>query len=791
MMGMRIWRLLCVATLAVVLASAQARAQSCSDGNECTNPDMCADGTCSGTVIPGACDDGNPCTINDTCVSGVCQGTPNIGATCGMTGCEGTCGPNGICLPDPDKQGEPCTDGLGACTTDDVCTGTFCFGSIVQCPDADNNKCTPDVCLPNTGQCVTLNVPVCGDCETCDGEGACVPANDGATCDDGKQCTGDGKCQSGACLAGAPLPTEGTPTNTPSTPAATDTATPTQTEAPPTDTPGGPTATQTSAPTDTATVSPSDTPTTAPATPTDSPTAVSTDTPTVAPATPTDTETPTDLPTETPTDLPTETPTGVPTGTATATFTPTGIPTGTATATVTFTPTGIPTGTTTATVTPTGVPTGTATATVTPTGLPTGTATATVTASATGTVTATRTITPTVPVPATSTATATRTPLPVVASIIVGSATGEPGATVSFDTSLNTESSEIAGVQVDIAFDAKAAIVAKEDGKPKCTVNPDIEKDATSFAFQPSGCTPGEDCTGIRAIVLSLADLEPIPTGSKLFTCDVALAADATGTYPLTCSNSGAGNVNGDKVGADCTDGTITVAVPTDATVVVGDVVGVAGQDATLSVSLQTEVEVAGTQNDITFPAGIGVVAKSNGKPQCTVNEAIEKGGTSFAFQPSGCTPGDNCTGVRALVLALDNVDPIPGGSVLYTCEVAIDSDVASGTYPLVCTNQGASDPDGKAVPTDCDAGDVFVGVEPTATSTPTETPTATLTPVGNPTATVTNTPSATPSASATATRTRKPKDEDDGCQVVAPAESGAAWLLLLPVAALLWRRRR
>ena len=210
-----------------------------------------------------------------------------------------------------------------------------------------------------------------------------------------------------------------------------------------------------------------------------------------------------------------------------------------------------------------------------------------------------------------------------------------------------------------------------------------------------------------------------------------------------------------------------------------------------MSVSLETEVEVAGTQNDVTFPSGIGVVAKNNGKPECAVNEAIEKGGTSFAYQPSGCTPGDTCTGIRALVLALDNVDPIPSGSVLYTCEVSIDADVENGTYPLVCSNAGASDPDGVAVATDCDAGDVFVGLQPTPTSTPTETPTPTLTPVGNPTATATATASGTPTASATPTRTRKPKDEDDGCQVVAPAEGGSAWLLLLPAAALLWRRRR
>jgi MYXO-CTERM domain-containing protein len=363
---------------------------------------------------------------------------------------------------------------------------------------------------------------------------------------------------------------------------------------------------------------------------------------------------------------------------------------------------------------------------------------------------------------------------------------------VAFDATLDTTSDEVAGVQVDIAFDAEAAIVAKEDDTPSCAVNPAIGKEATSFAFQPSGCTPGEDCTAVRAIVLALDNLEPIPDDAKLFTCDVALAADAAGDYPLTCSNAGAGDVNGNRLGADCTDGTITAAVVTDATIVIADAVGSPGTNTTLSVSLETEIEVAGTQNDTTFPAGVGVVADNRGRPTCLVNPEIEKGGASFAFQPSGCTPGDDCTGVRALVLALDNVDPIPSGSLLYTCEVAIGDELENGRYPLVCTNAGASDPDGVAVATACDAGDVVVGIQEitfTPTNTPTQTPTATGS-VGTPT----NTPTVSmpPTASSTPTRTRQPKrDEDDGCQVVAPAEGGAAWLLLLPAAVLLWRRRR
>ena len=72
------------------------------------------------------------------------------------------------------------------------------------------------------------------------------------------------------------------------------------------------------------------------------------------------------------------------------------------------------------------------------------------------------------------------------------------------------------------------------------------------------------------------------------------------------------------------------------------------------------------------------------------MNPAIDKSGTSFAFLPEGCTPGDTCTGVRALVRALDEVNsPIPSGSALYTCEVAIDGEVANGTYPLACDNAG------------------------------------------------------------------------------------------------------
>jgi hypothetical protein len=283
---------------------------------------------------------------------------------------------------------------------------------------------------------------------------------------------------------------------------------------------------------------------------------------------------------------------GVAAGTATATFTPTTTPgQPLATATVTDTPTGVPTGTAsatetstpmqgeTATVTPTdtpGTPAGTATATITatPTGSPIGTATATITttptAISTPTLTRTSTVTRTVPpaptntVTATFTASPTATPSPIVATIVVGSTSGAPGTTVTFDVTLQT-TAQVAGTENDIAFDPKARITADTGGNPQCTVNSTIHKGATAFSFKPAGCMPGTTCTSIGAVVLAFDNLDPIPTGSVLYTCHALIAADAgIGTFPLTCSNPGAGDTDANRIGAACTSGSIaSEVVPT------------------------------------------------------------------------------------------------------------------------------------------------------------------------------------------------------------------------------------
>ena len=712
---------------------------SCDDGNECTGDDTCSSGTCIGTPVNGACDDGNPCTTDDTCVDGTCHGTPASGTACGSGEC-GLC-MNGQCLPDLTKQAMPCTDAIGACTENDVCLGTLCLGTFITCADSDNDHCTIDACNPATGQCQNFGPLNCGPCGACNpNSGQCENANDGASCDDLNSCTGNGTCSEGACAQG--IPGQPTPTGTPTGTAA------------------------------------------ATATVTDTPTQGGESTPTI-----------TFTPLVAATDTPIDTPTGTPTGTvaATATDTPTE---GTTTATPTGTDTPLIAPTETVTATPTGTAAATATETITATGTPTGTVSATVTSTPTnsGTVTATP------PATATRTASATATPLPVNSTIIINSATGLAGSTVTFTVSLQT-TVMVAGTQNDITFDPQARIAANDDGSPKCTVNPDITKPGTSFAFLPADCT-GTECTAVRALVLALDNTNSIPNGSVLYSCEAAIAADATGSHPLTCSNPGAGDPDGKRLGVDCTSGTITVAPPGQASIVVGDANGAPGDFVPVEVSLQTAVQVSRTQNDIAFQPQAAVAAGSNGKPLCTVNPDIHKDGSTFDFLPLACTVGSTCTGVRAAIFSPTTEDPIPNGALLYTCQIAISATAANGTYPLTCSNPSAQTPSGTLLGATCVDGSVIVGVQPTTTSTATpmitQTPapsstatlptaTATLT-AGSPTATVTQTPTVKVVPTPTVTTGRK---DDDSCHIVPGSRAGTAWVLLLPAAVLLALRRR
>jgi len=375
------------------------------------------------------------------------------------------------------------------------------------------------------------------------------------------------------------------------------------------------------------------------------------------------------------------------------------------------------------------------------------------------------------------------------ATIEIGSVELAPGETGSVDITLATGGEDIAGTENDIVFGPDVQLLRAGIIRA-CRINPAIDRSASAFSFSPSGCTVGTDCESIKALVLSFTNLSPIADGSVLYTCDIEVpAGTAPGEYELTCANPGASDPDGNSVDADCANGLVTVPDEPVAEIAVGTVTGAPGSTAQIEISLnllQEGVEVAGAENVLNFPAETEVIG-------CAVNPEIQREASAFSLSPTGCTGGTDCDSVKALILSFTNLSGIPDGSVLYTCDLGLAGGSAAsvGTFAVTCTEPGTSDPEGNPLTTICSDGSVTIEEstptptpEPTATNTPEdEDPTPTPTDDGPPTAT--STPTNTP------TSTRPARVDDDSCAIVAPQSTSTGWMLLLPMAGLLWLRRR
>ena len=291
------------------------------------------------------------------------------------------------------------------------------------------------------------------------------------------------------------------------------------------------------------------------------------------------------------------------------------------------------------------------------------------------------------------------------ATLDVGSATGAPGDDVSVSVSLHSMGAMVLGTKNRIDFDRDTPIAATASGDPDCAVNPLIDKGATGFRFLPLGCDPAADCASVRVFVLAFDNLNPIDDGSVLYTCRIAISPTAQlGMHALHNAEVGASGMGGALVSITGSDGAVDVELaPPVASIDVGSASGPAGTSVTFSVTIallgDPPAAVAGVQNDIGFDPAARVAAKANGRPDCTVNAAINKDATNFTFLPMGCTPAVGCTGVRAFVLSTSNVDPFPDGATLYTCQVDVDPTAALGTYPLVASMPLGSGPLGEILP--------------------------------------------------------------------------------------------
>lgn len=181
-------------------------------------------------------------------------------------------------------------------------------------------------------------------------------------------------------------------------------------------------------------------------------------------------------------------------------------------------------------------------------------------------------------------------------AVILGTARGAPGQTVSVSATLSASSvvPGVAAVRNDFTYNQLAvsvrgkqvceddrtiactgdtACIAADAGAcivvPDCSVNPLINKEATSFDYLPQSCAGtilpvSAACNGVRAQVFSVVSLnELIPDGSTLYTCQVDIAPGAAdGSVPLSISNIALVYPNppgGFVQGATGTDGTVIV----------------------------------------------------------------------------------------------------------------------------------------------------------------------------------------------------------------------------------------
>lgn len=182
------------------------------------------------------------------------------------------------------------------------------------------------------------------------------------------------------------------------------------------------------------------------------------------------------------------------------------------------------------------------------------------------------------------------------------------------------------------------------------------------------------------------------------------------------------------------------------------------GAAATMTVRLVTANQaVGGVQLDVILPVSVAMVSsKANGRPQCTANPEINRELSAFAFQPPQC-PAGSCTAVRSLIFGQEDLTPIPDGSVLFTCELAVSAAAPSGQYALGTDRVVMSTPDGMRITTATGQGGTLTILPPSPTATSTSTRTATATPTPTATRTPTATGTHTPTRTATQTHTPTP----------------------------------
>ncbi len=158
--------------------SPKASGTACDDGNPCTSQDTCdgnglcaaqplscatLDDACHTGVCNGGqclqqnksngvdCSDGDACTVSDSCKAGACTGVPMDCSSQADPCHTGACAA-GKCGPLAKPNGTSCDD-ASPCTSNDICTGGVCSGTLAQDSYEPNNSSSSSATLAAKSDC--------------------------------------------------------------------------------------------------------------------------------------------------------------------------------------------------------------------------------------------------------------------------------------------------------------------------------------------------------------------------------------------------------------------------------------------------------------------------------------------------------------------------------------------------------------------------------------------------------------------------------------------------------------
>jgi hypothetical protein len=193
-------------------------------------------------------------------------------------------------------------------------------------------------------------------------------------------------------------------------------------------------------------------------------------------------------------------------------------------------------------------------------------------------------------------------------------------------------------------------------------------------------------------VVATLNDVQ-FPAGGEVVvterTVTAALASDITADateIPLeegdadSLPSFGIVDIEGEEISYSGIDGDTLIVASRGGRCTVGGDPCVEDADCESGTCVGAAAHTAGTA--VTVPTRV---------PECSATSDITNLNKEvvFSFLPDQCTPGTDCVGVRAIVIALDNLDEITSATSIYRCTVQTNQD--TGEFPLVCPVLGGA----------------------------------------------------------------------------------------------------